>query len=120
MPLFTKNTLIAALLAIPVFGTAVIGANYSSVITHHLVDITNGANTQTVSSLNASNWAAGIPLSVPAGTTAATSSGGTVASSTAFIFAVAALDGYGTTTLGTPATVTTDAPGSPNEQIQVS
>ena len=43
MPLFTKNTLIAALLAIPVFGTAVIGANYSSIITHHLVDITNGA-----------------------------------------------------------------------------
>jgi len=120
MPLFTKSALIAALLSIPVFGTAIIGANYSSVILHHLVDITNGANTQTVSSLNAPNWSSGIPLSVPVGVTAATStSGGTVASSTAFIFAVAALDGTGTTTLGTAASVTTDASTSPNEEIQV-
>jgi hypothetical protein len=119
MPLFTKNTLIAALLAIPVLGTAIIGANYQSVILHHLVDITNGVNTQTVSSSNAPNWSSGIPLSVPVGTAAATTTGGTVASSTAFIFAVAALDGTGTTTIGTAATVTTDASTSPNEQIQV-
>jgi len=121
MPLFTKSALIAAVLAIPVFGSAVIGANYGSIILHHLVDIVNGSNTQTVVSVNAPNWSSGIPLSVPVGSAAATStSGGTVASSTPFTFAVAALDGTGTTTIGTTATVSTDASTSPNEEIQVS
>jgi len=121
MPLFTKTVAgLAALISIPVFGAGVIGANYFSPILHHLVDIINGSTTQTVASLNAPNWSSGIPLSQPVGLTAATSSsGGTVASSTAFTFAVAALDGTGTTTLSTPVTITTDAAGSPNEEIQL-
>jgi len=107
MPLFIKSTLLAALLSIPVFGTAVIGANYPSPILHHLVDIVNGGNTQTIASLNAPNWSVGIPLASPAGIAAATSTGGTLASSTAFYFQVAALDGFGTTTVSETANATT-------------
>jgi hypothetical protein len=121
MPLFTKSALIAAVLAIPVFGTAIIGGNYQSVIVNHLVDIINAPNTQTVVTLNAPNWASGIPLAQPVGLAAATStSGGTVASSTAFTFAVSAIDGTGTTTMSATAVATTDASTSPNEEIQVS
>ncbi len=109
MPLFTKNTLIAALLAIPVFGTAIIAANYPSAILTHLVDIINGDNTQTVVSLNAPNWSSGIPLATPVGISAATSTGGTMASSTPVYFAVAALDGTGTTTISNVLSATTDA-----------
>src|SRR5437016_5911666 len=100
MPLFTKVAAgIAALLSIPVFGVAIIGANYSSAILNHLVDIVQGANTNTVVSLNAPNWGNGIPLAVPVATTISTSTGSSLASSTPFSFEIAALDGNGTTTV---------------------
>lgn len=110
MPLFTKTVAaLTALLSIPVFGTAIIAANYQSPILTHLVDIINGNDTQTVSSLNAPNWSIGVPLANPVGVSAATSTGGTMASSTAVYFAVAALDGTGTTTISSVVTATTDA-----------
>jgi hypothetical protein len=121
MPLFTKSIAgLAGLLSIPVLSIGVIAANYSSPILHHLVDIVNGSNTQTVASLNAPNWSSGIPLSQPVGLSAATSSAsGTLASSTAFTIAVAALDGTGTTSLSAPVTITTDAAGNPNEEVHL-
>jgi hypothetical protein len=119
MPLFTKTVAaIASILAIPVFGVGIIAANYSSPILTHLVDIINGSNTQTVSSLNAPNWSEGIPLAVPVGVSVATTSGQTLASSTAFTVAIAALDGFGTTTISSAATITTDA--STTEGVAVS
>jgi hypothetical protein len=121
MPLFTKTVAgLAALISIPVFGASVIGANYFSPVLSHLVDIINGSSTQTVASLNAPNWSSGIPLAQPVGLSAATStSGGTLASSTAFTIAIAATDGTGTTTLSSAVTTTTDASTSPNEEIQI-
>lgn len=119
MPLFTKTGIaIASLLAIPVFGTGIIAANYSSPILQHLVDIVNGSDTQTVVSMNAPNWSEGIPLAVPVGVSAATSTGGTiVATSTPYYFQVAALDGTGTTTVS--ATVSATTPSSGSSSIQV-
>src|SRR5882757_8352244 len=99
MPLFTKTGIaIASLLAIPVFGVGIIVANYQSPILQHLVDIINGSDTQTVVSLNAPNWSEGIPMAVPVGVSAATSTGGSlIATSTPYYFQVAALDANGTT-----------------------
>src|SRR5205807_2177446 len=97
MPLFIKSvTSLAALLSIPIFGSAVIGNSYSSPILHHLVDIVNGSNTQTVSSLNAPNWAGGIPLYQPTISSVSTTTGGTLTSGTQYYFEVAALDNTGT------------------------
>jgi hypothetical protein len=123
MPLFTKVVLggLAALISIPVFGLPIIAANYPSPILDHLADIVQGANTTAVAALNAPNWNFGIQLQKTGGVKVATSTtAGTVASSTAFTFAVAALDGNGTTTLSDFNTITTDASTSPNEQIRIS
>lgn len=121
MPLFTRTfQIIAGLLSIPVLGTAIIGTAYGYPFLTHLVDITNGSQTVTDMSGNAPNWGYGVPLAQVQGVATATTTGGTVASSTTFTFAVAALDQVGTTTESSLATVTTDAAGSPNEQIQVS
>lgn len=114
MPLYTKVIAgLVTLLSIPVFGVAIIGANYSSPFLTHLVDIVQGANTRTVASLNAPNWGTGEPLAVPVISSVATSSNGSaasgLASSTPYTFAVAALDGDGTTTISATAVITTDA-----------
>jgi hypothetical protein len=115
MPLFTKSILagVAALLSIPVFGSAIIGANYPSPILFHLIDVIQGQTTTTVASTNAPNWGLGLPMSAPLITSIATSSNTSaasgLASSTPYVFQVAALDGTGTTTLVGSATITTDA-----------
>jgi hypothetical protein len=112
MPLFTKviGAGLAALLSIPVFGTSVIAANYSSPFLTHLADIVQGTNTSVDVSTNAPNWSYGVPLAQPILTGAATTTGGTMASSTQLYFAVAALDGQnGTTTVSNVLSQTTDA-----------
>jgi hypothetical protein len=113
MPLFTRiGYLIGGSLSVLVFGSAVIGVNYQGVILNHLADVINGSNTQPVASLNAPNWGYGIPLATPAAIASATTTGGTMASSTTEYFAVSALDGFGTTTTSNVVTSTTD-PASP-------
>lgn len=107
MPLFIKSVLITALLSIPILGGAVIGANYPSPILTHLVDIINGPNTSTHIVANAPNWAFATPLPTVQGLTAATSTGGTLASSTTYTFGVAALGRQGTTTIQNTTSVTT-------------
>jgi hypothetical protein len=119
MPIFAKVVAsVVALLSIPVFGTAVIGANYFSAITDHITDVFHGNQTATVVSLNAPNWARGTPLAVPVSVTIAsstyTSAASGLASSTRFAFEVAALDANGTTTLSSPLTFTTDASSTQN------
>ena len=96
-------------MSVAVFGSAVIGVNYQGVILSHLADIVNGNITNTVSSLNAPNWGYGIPLATPAAIASATTTGGTMASSTSEYFSVSALDGFGTTTISNTVTSTTDA-----------
>jgi hypothetical protein len=102
-----------AAVSVVVFLTGVIGANYSGAFFTHLAEVVNGSNTQTVVALNAPNWASGISMMPPVISSIATSSNPTaasgLASSTPYIFEVAALDGTGTTTLVTPTTITTDA-----------
>lgn len=119
MPLFTK-AILGGLIAIPILGSAIIGAAYSSPFLMHIDDIVNGTTTQTVASLNAPNWGFAVPLPQVVGTAGATTSGGTVASSTAYTFGVAALDPVGTTSIGSLVTVKTDPAGSPSERIQLS
>ena len=110
MPLFTRiGYLIGGVISVAVFGSAVIGTNYQGVILNHLADVINGSNTQPVASLNAPNWGYGIPLATPAAIASATTTGGTMASSTTEYFAVSALDGFGTTTVSNTVTSTTDA-----------
>ena len=110
MPLFTRiGYLIGGAISVAVFGSAVIGVNYQGVILSHLADVVNGSNTSTVASLNAPNWGYGIPLATPAAIASATTTGGTMASSTTEYFAVSALDGFGTTTVSNIVTSTTDA-----------
>jgi hypothetical protein len=110
MPLFTRiGYLIGGSLSVLVFGSAIIGTNYQGVILNHLADIVNGSNTNSVVSLNAPNWGDGIPLATPAAIASATTTGGTMASSTAEYFAVSALDGFGTTTVSNSVNATTDA-----------
>lgn len=120
MPLFTKTITagLAALLSIPIFGSAILGANYASPFLTHLVDIINGANTKVAVSTNAPNWAVGLPIAVPLISSVATSSYGSaasgLASSTPYVFQIAAIDGTGTTTLVGSATITTDASTTQN------
>src|SRR5689334_11818972 len=115
MPLFTRTfQIIAGVLSVPVLGVSIIGTAYSSPFLDHLADIVTDNTTATVASLNAPNWSYGVPLSQPVGLSGATTTG-TVASSTAFVFAVAALDGTGTTTLSAVDATTTDANGQANE-----
>lgn len=110
MPLFTRiGYLIGGSIAVAVFGTSVIGTNYQGVVLTHLADIVNGTNTNAVASLNAPNWGYGIPLATPAAIASATTTGGTMASSTTEYFAVSALDGFGTTTVSNTVTSTTNA-----------
>jgi hypothetical protein len=122
MPLLTRTfQIIAGLLTVPLFGAPIIGTSYPSPFLTHLVDITDGTQTLTDMSGNAPNWGFAVPLPQVVGVASATSTdSGTVASSTTFSFAVAALDQLGTTTLSSVTTITTDASTSPNEEIQVS
>ena len=77
MPLFTRiGTLIGGTISVMVFGSAVIGANYSGVVLDHIADIVTGSNTAVVASLNAPNWSYGVPLATPAAIAAATTTGG--------------------------------------------
>lgn len=109
MPLFTRiGVLIGGAISVAVFGTSVIGANYAGVVLEHLADVVNGPNTSVVVSLNAPNWSAGTPLPVVQGLAAATSTAGTLASSTTWYFEVSALDAQGTTTVSSTASATTD------------
>jgi hypothetical protein len=114
MPIFTKTIAsIVALLSIPVFGSAVIGASYFSAVLHHLTDVAHGTQTSTDVSVNAPNWASGAPLVTPIATTVAsssyTSAASGLASSTRFAFEIAAIDANGTTTLSNSLAYTTDA-----------
>jgi hypothetical protein len=119
MPIFTRTfQIIAGVLTIPVLGAAVIGSAYASPFLLHLADISNGPNTSVVASLNAPNWSVGVPLAQAVGLSAATTTG-TLASSTPFSFAVAALDGTGTTTLSAAVTISTDPNGNANEGVQL-
>jgi hypothetical protein len=119
MPIFTRTfQIVAGVLTIPVLGAAVIGSAYASPFLLHLADISNGSNTSVVASVNAPNWSIGTPLAQVVGLSAATTTG-TLASSTPFSFAVAALDGIGTTTLSAAVTQSTDANGNANEGMQL-
>jgi hypothetical protein len=69
---------------------------------------TNGPNTSVVVSTNAPNWEVGTPLPTVQGITAATSSIGTLASSTTFAFEVSAVDAQGTTTVSASASAIAD------------
>jgi len=110
MPLFTRTfQIIAGVLSVPVLGVAVIAANYQSPFLDHLVDIVNGNQTTVVASLNAPNWSFGLPLAQVAPIAVATTTGGTMASSTPLTFAIAALDGTGTSTISSTLSATTDA-----------
>jgi hypothetical protein len=113
---FLKNLSIGlggAAVTVAIYFTAITGASYPSALLNHLEDIIQGSQTRAVVSLNAPNWGEGIPLATPQVSTIATSSNPTaasgLASSTPYTFAVAALDGEGTTTLSSPVTITTDA-----------
>jgi hypothetical protein len=120
MPIFTRTfQIIAGVLSIPVVGAAIIGSAYTSPFLNHLADITNGNTTSTVVSLNAPNWSNSIPLAQVVGVSTATTTG-SLASSTPFSFAVAALDSTGTTTLSSAVTLSTDPNGQANEGILVS
>ena len=125
-PLFTRNnTIVAGIIAVAVYGTAVIGTNYAGGILEHLSDIVQGKNTTTVASLNAPNWSFGIPLATPVETSVASSSytnnTSGLASSTTYYFAVAALDDTGTTSVSNTLSFTTDASTTQHvpEQITV-
>lgn len=122
MPLFTRTVqIIAGVLTIPIVGIGIIGVNYASPFLTHLVDITNGSATNTDIETNAPNWGFAVQLPQVQGMTAATTTGGSLASSTAYSFAVAALDQTGTTTLSAISAATTDAStsGLSAEGIQV-
>jgi hypothetical protein len=121
-PILTKAfSIVAGILSVTVFGSAILGVNYNSPFLMHLSDVVQGASTQVVASLNAPNWAEGGMLYVPAATGAATTTG-TLASSTTYAFKVAALDGNGTTTLSNSITGTTDSKtsGNPAEGLIIS
>ena len=119
MPLLTKTfAIVAGLLSIPIFGVATLAVNYASPFVMHLADVVNGSNTAVVASTNAPNWSIGAPLYQVAQPTAATTTG-TLASSTAFSVAVAAVDGTGTTTLSAAITQRTDPNGNANEGLIV-
>lgn len=110
MPLLTKTfQIVAGLLIIPVFGTAILAGGYQSPFTFHLADIITGSNTNVVAATNAPNWSVAVPMYQVVSIAAATTTGGTMASSTTEVFAIAALDGTGTTTLSAPVSATTDA-----------
>jgi len=120
MPLFERTfQIIAGLLMVPLFGAPIIGTSYPSPFLTHLVDITNGTQTVTDISGNAPNFGFAVPLAQVTPPTTATSTGGTLASSTAYSFAVAALDQTGTTTLSSIVTVSTDPSGNPAESLFV-
>jgi hypothetical protein len=114
MPVFTRiGYLIAGAISVAVFGTSIIGSGYSGVVLTHLADIVNGANTSAVVSTNAPNWEVGTPLPVVQGIAAATSTSGTLASSTIYNFEVSAVDAQGgTTTVSSIASATTDQTAS--------
>jgi hypothetical protein len=119
MPLLIKTfSIIAGAIAVPIFGVAIIAANYSSPFVMHLADVIQGSNTSVVAGTNAPNWSIGTPLAqIPTPSVATTT--GTLASSTPFSVAIAAIDPTGTTTLSTAVVQPTDANGLPNEGLQV-
>ena len=92
---------------------ATTASNYPGAILSHLVDIVKGNQTNTVAAQNSPNWSFGQPLFTPIATSVATSSYGAatsgLASSTTWYFAVAALDGNGTTTISNTLSQKTDA-----------
>jgi hypothetical protein len=108
-PLIRFGTLGNTAASIAIFFSSIIGANYPGLILSHLASLVQGQNTRTVVALNAPNWGFGQPLATPQISSFATSTGGTLASSTPISFEVAALDGDGTTTVSTPISITTDA-----------
>jgi hypothetical protein len=111
-----------AVTTIAIFFSSIIGGNYQGLILNHVASIVQGQNTRTVVSLNAPNWGIGQPLATPQIASFATTTGGTLASSTPLSFEVAALDGDGTTTVSLPISITTDASttGNVSEAIKLS
>jgi hypothetical protein len=95
--------------SVAIFFSSIIGGNYQGLILHHLASLVQGSNTRTIVSQNAPNWGYGTPLVTPQIGSIATSTGGSLASSTPISFEVAALDGDGTTTVSVLASITTDA-----------
>jgi len=115
MPLFTRTfQIIAGVLTVSVLGVSTIGTSYTSPFLEHLVDIVEGTTTNTDISANAPNWGYGVPLPQVQPIGAATSSIGTLASSTKYSFEVFALDQLGTTTPSTIFYGTTDASSTLN------
>jgi hypothetical protein len=107
-----RNTTIGvggAAVVVAIYFSGIIGANYQGAILNHLASIVQGQNTKTIVAQNAPNWGSGQPLATPQIASIATTTGGSLASSTPISFEVAALDGDGTTTASTPPSVTTDA-----------
>ena len=104
-----RNT---ALGIITIFFSAVIGTGSTFPILDHVANIVHEQNTRTLAALNAPNWGFGEPLATPSISTIATTTGGTLASSTPISFEVSAIDNDGTTTVSTPTTISTDAPGT--------
>jgi hypothetical protein len=97
-----------------VYFGAITGGSYQGSILTHLVDLIQGSVTQTTVAVNSPAWSMGIPMQPPIISSVATSSNGSatsgLASSTPYVFQVAAIDSNGgTTTLGLSATITTDA-----------
>jgi hypothetical protein len=98
---------------VAIYFSAIIGANYQGAILNHLADIVNGNTTTTVVATNAPNWSIGLPITSPTISSIATSSVASgLASSTPYIFEVAALDGTGTTTLEGSQSMTSDSASS--------
>lgn len=90
---------------VAIYSSGIIGANYTSAIVDHIIDIVNGVNTSVVLAPNAPNWSIGIQMPKIQGVSASIAAGGTLASSTPFTFEVAAIDVQGgTTTLSDPVT----------------
>jgi hypothetical protein len=121
-PFFLNKTVGALTVSIAVFLTSVTGASYPGAILDHLANVVNGSQTQPVASLNAPNWQFGLSMTPPLITSIATTSGSVtagLASSTPYTFAVAALDGTGTTTLISLSSMTTDASNTQNVPEQM-
>lgn len=110
----------APIVTVAIYFSSVIAPNYQGAILTHLADVINGQNTQTVVATNAPNWEMGIPVMSPIVSSVASSSNPTgaasgLASSTPYTFAVAALDGTGTTTIISTGQFTTDASTTQNK-----
>lgn len=109
-----KNVSIGGLtIGVAVFLSSILGTGYSGGILEHIEDVVTGTKTVPVVTLNAPNWEFGLSIIPPVITSVSTSSNPNatsgLASSTPYVFEIAALDGVGTTSLISSTTIMTDA-----------